>query len=118
MIYLLLLCFLLATCSDKQIADIILHNGKVITVDSNFSIVEALAIKDGKILALGSSAEILKLTGQSTQVIDLKGKTVVPGMIDAHAHPIRASQSEFTEKIPDLHSINRAPAMDPFANAG
>ena len=56
-IYLLLLCFLLAACSNKQNADIILHNGKVITVDSNFSIDEAIAIKDGKILALGSSAE-------------------------------------------------------------
>jgi len=105
-IYLLLLCFLNATCSDKQNADIILHNGKVITVDLKSSIVEAIAIKDGKILALGSSAEILKLTGQSTQIIDLKGKTVVPGLIDAHAHPIQASQSEYTEKIPDLHSIN------------
>jgi predicted amidohydrolase YtcJ len=104
--YLLLLCFLLATCSEKQNADIILHNGKVVTVDSSFSIAEAIAIKDEKIFALGTSKDILKLAGQSTQIIDLKRKTVVPGLIDAHAHPIRASRSEYREKIPDVHSIN------------
>ena len=104
-IYFLILYFLVAKCSDRQNADIILHHGKVVTVDRKFSIVEAIAIKAGKILEVGSSNDILKLTGPSTQIIDLKGKTVIPGLIDAHAHPIQASQSEYREKIPDLHSI-------------
>jgi predicted amidohydrolase YtcJ len=67
-------------------ADTVLVNGKLITVDPSDSIVEAAAIKDGKILALGRNAEINKLIGRNTQVIDLKGLTATPGLIDSHCH--------------------------------
>src|SRR5207248_7057767 len=68
-------------------ADLILFNGKIITVDQHFTICEAVAIKQNKILAIGSNREIKKLAGDKTEMIDLLGKTVVPGLIDFHAHP-------------------------------
>ena len=67
-------------------ADLVLYNGKVITVDSTDSIVQAIAIKDGKIVAVGSDSVALALAGGSTQRVDLKGLTVTPGLLDAHAH--------------------------------
>ncbi|MBT4519146.1 MAG: amidohydrolase family protein [Halieaceae bacterium] len=67
-------------------ADLAIINGKVITVDNDFSIVEALAIKGGQIAATGSNAEINLLTGPETRVIDLQGKTILPGINDSHMH--------------------------------
>ncbi|MDA2934542.1 amidohydrolase family protein, partial [Acidobacteria bacterium AH-259-D05] len=66
--------------------DIILFNGKILTVDDKFSQVQAVAIRDQRILAVGEDAEILKMSGPQTQRIDLEGKTVVPGLIDTHYH--------------------------------
>ena len=86
-------------------ADLILLNGKIITVDQNFTIAEAVAIKQDKIIAVGSNNEIRKLANKQTKIIDLKGKTVVPGLIDFHAHPDEASVSELDEQIPDVHTI-------------
>ncbi len=63
--------------------DLILVNGKVITVDANFAVAEAVAVRDGKILAVGTTAEIRRLAGPSTRTIDLAGKSVVPGFIDS-----------------------------------
>lgn len=80
-----------------QMPDTILVNGKVLTVDTRFSIGEALAIHDGKILALGSTADIRKLAGPMTRVIDLEGRTVIPGLIDSHIHAIRAGLTFATE---------------------
>jgi predicted amidohydrolase YtcJ len=67
-------------------ADLIITNGKVVTVDKNFSIAEAVAVKDGKIISVGSNGAINKLAGKETEVLDLKGKTMLPGINDAHAH--------------------------------
>ncbi|HAB51221.1 MAG TPA: hypothetical protein DCE80_03435, partial [Ignavibacteriales bacterium] len=67
-------------------ADLILFNGKVITVDAQDNIYQAVAIKGDKILAVGSDAEILALAGPNCKKIDLKGKTVTPGLIDSHYH--------------------------------
>src|SRR5215471_4253135 len=80
-----------------QAADTLLINGKILTVDSQFSIREALAIRDGKILAVGKTPDIRKLSGPSTRVIDLQGRTVIPGLIDSHLHGIRAGLSFTTE---------------------
>ncbi len=103
---LILVLTLVAGCSsEKEKADTILFNGKIITVDKDFSLAEAVAIKEGKILATGKNEDILKLKGDSTKVIDLKGHAVIPGLIEGHAHPIQASQSEYFEKIPDVHTI-------------
>lgn len=76
---------------DLFCADRALINGKIITVDPDDSIVEAVAIKDGKFLATGSTSEIMELVGDKTGVIDLKRKTVLPGIIDSHTHPSMAA---------------------------
>lgn len=83
----------------------LLVNGKIITVDKNFSIAEAVAVKGDKIAAVGSDREILKLSEKGTIIIDLKGRTVIPGLIDAHLHPESAALSELHSKIPDLHNV-------------
>ncbi len=64
----------------------VLYNGKVLTADDDFTIVEALAIRDGKFLARGTTSDILPLAGPKTRRIDLQGKTVVPGFIESHMH--------------------------------
>ena len=69
-------------------ADMILYNGKVLTADDDFTLTEAVAIRDGKFLALGTSRRITQLAGPQTRRIDLQGKTVVPGFIDTHLHGI------------------------------
>src|SRR5689334_3885983 len=66
--------------------DPVLVNGKVLTLDEQSSVTEAIAVRDGRILATGSSASIRALASARTQVLDVSGKTVVPGLIDTHAH--------------------------------
>ena len=94
-----LLCgvLLLALPARAQNADTVLLNGKILTVDTQFSTRQALAIRDGRIVALGGSAEMKKLAGPKSRVIDLQGRTVIPGLIDNHMHAIRAAQSFSTE---------------------
>jgi predicted amidohydrolase YtcJ len=87
----------LAVTARAQTADTILVNGKIVTVDAQSSIREALAIRDGRVAGLGSSAEIRKLAGPHTRVVDLQGRTVIPGLIDSHLHAIRAAQTFATE---------------------
>src|ERR1043166_347441 len=87
----------LARTASAQQPDTILINGKIETVDAQSSVREALAIRGGTIAALGTTAEIRRLAGPSTAVIDLQGRTVIPGLIDSHMHAIRAAQSFATE---------------------
>src|SRR5438552_598934 len=68
-------------------ADTIVYNGKVMTADKNFSVAQAVAIREGKFLAIGDTKRILAMAGPNTRKIDLKGKAVVPGIIDLHQHP-------------------------------
>ena len=87
-------------------ADLILHNGKILTVDPKFSIAQAVAVKDGRITAVGASNAVLtKERGASTRLVDLGGKTVLPGLIDAHVHALGAALSEFRKPLPPLDSI-------------
>lgn len=71
-------------------ADILLVNGKIVTLDGTSSISEALAIDGGRITATGSGDELRKLAGAATRIIDLGGRIVIPGLIDSHIHSIRA----------------------------
>jgi predicted amidohydrolase YtcJ len=80
-----------------QAPDTILVNGKIVTVDGASSVREALAIRDGTILAVGRTTEIRKLAGPGSRVIDLQGRTVIPGLVDSHLHAIRAAQTFATE---------------------
>jgi len=92
-----ILAFAAIPAAWPQSADTILVNGKILTVDPRFSIREGIAIRDGEITAVGSSAEIRKQAGLGTRVIDLQGRTVIPGLIDSHIHAIRAGQTFTTE---------------------
>ncbi|WP_187265450.1 amidohydrolase [Reinekea thalattae] len=86
---LLMLVSVSAHSEVAQSADTLLINGKILTVDDDFSIVQSLAIRDGRIVAVGSNAETNALIGTQTKLIDLNGKTVIPGLIDNHLHFIR-----------------------------
>jgi predicted amidohydrolase YtcJ len=80
-----------------QSADTVLVNGKVLTLDARSTVAEALAVRDGKVLGVGRSADIRALAGPSTQIVDLDGRTVIPGLIDSHMHAIRAALFYATE---------------------
>ena len=80
--------------THAQVPDTVFVNGKIITVDDRFSIAQALAIRGGRIAKVGTSAEIDALKGTSTRVIDLNGRTVIPGLIDNHAHWVRAAEHD------------------------
>jgi hypothetical protein len=78
-----------AVCAQQKV-DTVVTNGKILTVDANFRIVEALAIDKGRIVASGTSAEMARYAGPNTKTIDVKGATVIPGLIDNHFHFTRA----------------------------
>ena len=77
--------FLLSSCNNKQKVSLIVHHATIYTADENFSTAEAMAIDNGKIVATGSEAEIMKKYN-SDSVVDATGKTIFPGFIDAHCH--------------------------------
>ncbi len=84
MIRFILILVALSASLVARDADLILINGKILTVDTAFSMQQALAVRDGNITAIGATAEIRKLAGAKTKVIDLGGRTVIPGLIDSH----------------------------------
>jgi hypothetical protein len=77
-------------------ADLILRDATVITVDAADRIVEAVAVRDGRIVAVGSSAELDGLVGPDTRVLDLPGKTVAPGFIDSHTHNVHVGEFRYS----------------------
>ena len=87
-----LICLLLVPVLAHAQADLVLHNGKIITVDDRFTIAQAIAIKGERIIAVGTNNDVLKAAGSTATRIDLKGRTVIPGLIDNHAHFARGSQ--------------------------
>src|SRR6266542_5605259 len=97
--------FLTDSSLVAQQADLILYRGKIVTVDAKFSILEAIAIKSGRILKVGSDREILQLKGPDTKTVDLGGKTVLPGLMDSHVHPADACLTEFDHPIPEMETI-------------
>jgi predicted amidohydrolase YtcJ len=88
---------LLAGAASAQTADTVLFNGKILTVDKDFSTQQALAIEHGRILASGTTAAMKKLAGDKAKMIDLGGRTVIPGLTDGHIHGIRAALTFGTE---------------------
>ena len=87
-----LLCMGLSVQAGE--ADLILVNGKIVTVDDQFRIEQAVAIKGSRIVAVGKNAEVRKQAAAGAKVIDLKGRTVIPGLIDNHSHWIRAAEHD------------------------
>src|SRR5262245_48065137 len=100
--------FALATSALAQPAGLVLRGGRVITVDKDWRIAQAVAIRDGRFLAVGDDAAIAGHIGPGTQVIELAGRTVVPGLIDSHLHQLLAglnhpaAQPLRPPTIPDL----------------
>src|SRR5437867_13269143 len=86
-------------------ADLILHRANIVTFDANFSIAEAVAVKSGHILKVGTDREILQLKGPHTKSLDLGGKAVLPGLMDSHVHPADACLTEFDHPIPEMETI-------------
>jgi predicted amidohydrolase YtcJ len=84
-------------------ADLILHSGKIVTVDERFTLAQALAVRKGKFIAVGADKEMLKFAGPDTVKIDLKGKTVLPGLIDTHNHPLDHGLEKYAAPaVPEL----------------
>ncbi|WP_097026977.1 amidohydrolase [Clostridium peptidivorans] len=105
------------TPNASKIADMILTNGIIYTEDANNTKAEAVAIRDGKIIAVGTASDIEKYKGDSTQNIDLKGKTVMPGFFDGHMHPaMSAVDYMFSVVVSDVTGVeNYAKKIKEFA---
>ena len=105
----LLFSFILVTtaCSENnsQTADLIFHNARVVTADSDFNIVQAIAIIDGKIFATGSNYEILALSSEQTIVTDLGNQMILPGLIDTIQHVLSPAMSELDHPIPSMLTV-------------
>ncbi len=105
-----LICVALLVCQSivatKGLAvDLILHHGKIVTVDSQFSIAEAIAITGDRIVRVGSNQEVLDMADAQTQVVDLRGKMVLPGLIDSHVHATSAAEYEFDHTVPEMNNL-------------
>jgi len=92
------------SCNNKQSVDLIVHNATIYTVDSTFATAEAMAIKDGKIIATGTTQFILN-NYEAKEKIDAEKKAVYPGFIDAHAHFVGYGQSLFVADLYDTKSF-------------
>ena len=97
--------------APAQVADLVLRGGKVITLDAGDRVTEAIAVRGNRILAVGSNTEIARLTGPETRTIDLQGRSVTPGFIDAHTHTEHTAEfltfwvSVHSPPLPDAAAI-------------
>ena len=95
----------LLSCGNREPIDLVLHNGKIVTADSSFTISEAIAIHGDRIAAVGTNEAMLALAASDTKRVDLGGKTVLPGLTDSHVHSPAASMYEFDHEVPDMETI-------------
>jgi len=86
-------------------ADLVVLDAKILTVDDRFREAEALAVRDGRFVAVGSTADVRALIGSTTRVIDGGGRTVIPGLIDSHVHALGVAAAEATQPFQNLRSI-------------
>jgi predicted amidohydrolase YtcJ len=89
-------------------ADLIVHNARVVTVDDRFRIVQAVAVRAGRVVAVGDDRTVLKHTGAKTRMVDAKGRTVLPGLFDSHVHPIGVVSTELADPPPVIRSLKDA----------
>ncbi len=86
-------------------ADLVLLDGKVLTVDAQFTQARALAVRDGRFVRVGSNEDVRAYVGPATRVIDGRGRTVIPGLIDTHVHALTVAAEEASQPFKTLHSI-------------
>lgn len=86
-------------------ADLVVLNGKVVTVDAASSVAQAVAVRDGRFVAVGGNDQVRSLIGPQTRVIDAAGRTVIPGLIDSHVHATAVAAGEALQPFQDLNSI-------------
>jgi len=91
-------------------ADLIIRDAHIVTVDPGFSIAHAAAIRDGRFIAVGSDAEVMKSAGQKTRVVDLHGRTVLPGFDDTHVHLTAGEDLPLQVDLTHIHSIKEIQA--------
>jgi predicted amidohydrolase YtcJ len=104
--WLLLAILLISAASvSAQPPDLIVHHGKIVTVDEKFSVAEALAVRGERIVAVGNDDNVVKLAGPDTKFVDLQGRTVIPGLCDSHVHATGASMYEFDHPIPEMDTV-------------
>lgn len=84
---------------------LIVRNARVVTVDSAFTIHQAMAVEGNRIVAVGRNEDVLRLKTDDTELLDLGGKMVLPGLMDSHVHPCDAAMTEFDHQIPEMESI-------------
>ncbi len=97
---------LLSGNTVAQEADLVLTGGRIVTVNASFEIVEAMAVRGDRILAVGTNEEIRRFAGPKTQAADLAGKMVLPGLIDSHVHATGAAVYEFDHPVPEMETLD------------
>lgn len=96
----------LVSCSSQPPADRVFFNGKVVTVDGQFRIAQAVATRGDRIVAVGANDEVQATAGDSTERIDLQGRMLLPGLIDSHVHALGSAMYEFDHEVPEMGSIS------------
>ncbi|MBO7707110.1 MAG: hypothetical protein J6S42_00345, partial [Thermoguttaceae bacterium] len=94
----------LFAAGDDSAETLLFTGGKIVTCDSAFSLAEAAAIRGNRILAVGALDRVADAAGKGARRIDLDGKTMVPGLIDSHLHPIMAADYEFDHTVPEIET--------------
>ena len=86
-------------------ADLVVLDARILTVDDGFRVAQALAVRDGRFVAVGSAAEVRARIGPTTRVIDGGGRTIIPGLIDSHVHALGVAAAEASQPFQNLRSI-------------
>lgn len=99
------LCLAVGACNKKEYAGLVLRNATIYTVDANFSTAQAVAVKGDRIVKVGTNEEVAAWIGPHTRVLDLGGKTVLPGLIDSHYHFQGVGKREFDLNLDGCTSL-------------
>ena len=110
-IVILVLIAIFRVIGDSDAADLVLTNGNIVTVDDGNPTAQAIAIREGKILAVGSAVAIDEFVGRQTEIIDLEGQTAIPGFIEGHAHFNGVGQAQLQLNLMNVANWDEVVAM-------